>query len=189
MNIIQRQADDFTLYKLKLSGKYGDFINEVRSELFEYRKTTHKIEFIERIIQNVKIKYDKHLLVCTNKKNCPENEYYENILFFLQEELEELEEELSPIEFTKIEKNSVNETLQKIISDINLLKLGQEITYDDFKEDFEELKDMYYLNKKTWLQLFIGKLSNRVASGIISESLSKELLEIISLNYNDLISN
>ena len=188
MNIIQRQADDFILYKMRDHRNYKEFIEDVHSELWEYKKATYKIEFVERIIQKAKIEYDNHLLVCRNKNNCPKNKFYENSLFFLQEELEELEEELSPNEFSRIEKNSLNETLQTIINDINLLKLGQELTYDDFKEEFEELKDLYYLNKKNWLQLFTGKLANMVAGGIISETISKDLIEIISMNYKDLIA-
>lgn len=189
MNIIQRQTDDFIMYKMRDHRNYKEFIDDVRSELWEYKKDSYKIEFLHRIIQKAKIEFDNHMQVCTNKKSCSKNKFYENTLFFLQQELEEIEQELDPDEFTLPERNPINETLQKITNEINLLKLGQEITYDDLKVEFEELKDLYYLNKKNWLQLFFGKLTEMIASGVINETAGKDLIEIIKTNYRDLIAS
>jgi hypothetical protein len=108
---------------------------------------------------------------------------------FLQEELEELESKLNPEDFSRDEKTSLNQTLQKIVEDLNTIKLGQQITYDDVKDEFEELKDLYYLNKKNWVQLFTGKLSEMVAGGVISETISKGLVTIIKNSYKELISS
>jgi predicted DNA-binding protein (MmcQ/YjbR family) len=100
-----------------------------------------------------------------------------------------LESELNPEDFSREEKTSLNQTLQKIVKDLNTIKLGQQITYDDVKDEFEELKDLYYLNKKNWVQLFTGKLSEMVAGGVIIETISKDLAEIIKTSYKDLISS
>ena len=189
MNIIQSQADEFILYHMRENNNYRDFIDKIRSVLYDYKKTTHKIEFVERVIQKAKIEFDEHLLKCTDLNECSINKFYENTLFFLQEELEELESQITALEFSSIEKQSINESLQKILDDINLLKLGQELTYDDFKEEFEELKDLYYLKKKNWVQLFVGKLTDMVVSGVIKETVGKEIIEIIKSNYKDLIVN
>lgn len=140
MNIIQKQAEGFVKYHMSDHDEYQEFIDKVRQQLWEYKKTTYKIEFVEWVIWKAKIGYDKHLPVCTNKNSCPTNKFYENSLFFLQEELEELESQISPEDFSRAEKKSINQTLQKIVDDLNQIKLGQQITYDDFKEEFEELK-------------------------------------------------
>ncbi|MCA6438284.1 MAG: hypothetical protein IM592_17620 [Bacteroidetes bacterium] len=189
MNIIQKQAADFVRYNMSDHDEYKEFIDKVRSQLWEYKKVSYKIEFVEYIINKAKIAFDEHLPKCTSKNNCPVNKYYENTLFFLQEELEELESELKPEDFSRSEKASLNQTLQKIVEDLNTIKLGQQITYDDVKDEFEELKDLYYLNKKNWVQLFTGKLSEMVAGGVISETISKDLAEIIKNSYKDLISS
>lgn len=188
MNIIQKQATEFIRFKMRDHRNYKDFIEDVRSELWEYKKDTYKIEFVERIIKEAKIKYDDHILVCTNKNSCPKNKFYENTLFFLQEELEELEENLTPESFNQVEKGTINKTLQIILDELNELKLGQEITYNDLSNEFEELKDLYYLDKKNWLQLFQGKVSEMVAGGVISETVSKSIVKILSENYEKLIA-
>lgn len=189
MNIIQKQADEFVRYHMNEHSEYKKFIDKVHQHLREYKKTTYKIEFVEYVIRKAKIAFDDHLLECTSKNNCGVNIFYENSLFFLQEELKELESELNPVDFSRQEKTSLNQTLQKIVEDLNTIKLGQQITYDDVKDEFEELKDLYYLNKKNWVQLFTGKLSEMVAGGVISETISKNLAEIIKTSYEDLISS
>jgi hypothetical protein len=188
MNIIQKQAEEFLLDHLSEQGNYKEFIENVRSQLWEYKKNVYKVEFLEHVINKVKNAYDDHLPKCYDINNCPSNKFYENSLFFLQEELEELESELKPIDFSREEKALINKTLQKILVELNTVKLGQQITYDDLKDEFEELKDLYYLNKKTWLQLFTGKISEMVAGGVINESISKELFFILRDNYDNLMS-
>lgn len=187
MNLIQRQADEFVLLKLRGRENHKEFVNDVRHELWEYKKDIHKIEFIERIILNAKVSYDEHLVICTNKHDCPENKFYENTLFFLQQELEELEDRLTPEDFTLNDRQTINGTLQLILDELNTLKLGQELTYNDLSEEFEELKDLYYLNKRNWMQLFQGKVAEMVAGGVISETVSKGIVRILSENYEKLI--
>lgn len=189
MNIIQKQADVFIKRQMNDGSDYKEFIEKVRSNLWEYKKTAYKIEFVERVIQCAKIAYDEHLIVCKNKDNdkCRINSYYENSLFFLQEELEELEGQISPEDFTRSQKTNTNQALQKIIDDLNEIKLGQQIIYDDLNTEFEEMKDLYYLNKKNWTQLFTGKLSEMIASGVISETISKNIINVIKDNYQELI--
>jgi hypothetical protein len=184
MNLIQRQADDFFEYNHNEYGKYKEFVSSVKSELWEYNKTAYKIEFIERIIVALKKGFDAHLTKCAN--DCAVKKHYENAIFFLQEELEELEGNIDTSSFSRTDKGEINEALQKIISDLNALKLGQQITYDDLALEFEELKDMMFLDKKTWSQLFIGKLAEMMVSGVISETLSKEIADSIKLNYPNL---
>jgi O6-methylguanine-DNA--protein-cysteine methyltransferase len=189
MNLIQRQADDFIQLEMDEYGNYKEFISKVNSHLLDYKKTSHRIEFTERVITKVKITYDEHLISCKNKEDCSINKFCENTLFFLQEEIGELEEQLTPNEFTKTEKININSTLQIILEDLNKIKFGQQITYDDIAIQFDELKDLYFLDKKNWKQLFAGKLTEMIAGGIISETVSKEITNSILKNYQNLILN
>ena len=186
MNIIERQAIDFIRDNLPESGDYNEFIGVIRKTLNDYHRLSYKIEYLESIIANTRIEYEKHSSTCKTF-DCKTILYYENVLFFLLEELEELNSNISSNDFTKIEKESISEKLNQIISNQNLIKLGQEITYDDFKLEFDELKNYYFLNKKNWSQLFLGKLTEMVAGGIISETVSKNIVEILKINYNNLI--
>ena len=192
MNIIQRHADEFfkTRGYIKTSRNGKDIIDDVRSTLYDYKKTSYKIQFVERLIYLYKDSYDKHLLTCnaTDKSECPSNRFHEDILFFLQEELEEFETILDNNEFSQSEKQLYDEKLEKILYEINLLKLGQEITFEDFKTEFEELKDYYFLNKKNWSEMFIGKMTQMVASGIIGETVSKEIVNFLKENYTSFLT-
>jgi predicted DNA-binding protein (MmcQ/YjbR family) len=97
--------------------------------------------------------------------------------------------QLTPIDFNREDRKNINETLQKILESLNTLKVGQEITYNDLFEEFEELKDLYFLNKKHWTEIFIGKLSEMVAGGIVSETVSKQIIKLIKANYSNLLNS
>lgn len=45
---------------------------------------------------------------------------------------------------------------------------------------------MYFLDKKNWSQLFMGKLTEMIASGVVSETMSKEIAGLIKSNYTEL---
>lgn len=153
MNIIQRQTADFFEREFDERGKYEDFIQNVRTRLYEYRKDSHKLEFIDHLMTLLKQDYDKHLKVCeyaNDRGKCFINKNYENSLFFIQNEREDLIENLPSTDFTVQEKTDINESLQSIIADLDEIKMGQELTYDDLLAELNELKEFYYLNKKNW---------------------------------------
>ena len=57
--------------------------------------------------------------------------------------------------------------------------MGQQIIYDDLSAELQELKDFYILGKKKWYQLFLGKTAEMVIGGVISETVSKELINVM----------
>lgn len=190
MNIIQQQTIDFFENEFQERSEYEEFIQKVRSKLYDYRKDAHKLEFIEYLMGLLKKGYDKHLTKChypNDRSKCVINKNYENCLFFIQNERDDIIEILQPTDFNLNEKTEINESLQKIIDDLDKIKMGQELTYDDFMEELSELKEYYFLNKKNWTQLLIGKLSEMVAAGIISETLCKGIVETVTKNYDGLI--
>jgi hypothetical protein len=190
MNLIQQQTEDFFKWHFDEHGRHEDFIQKVRTQMYEYRKDAHKLEFIDHIIILIKVDYDKHLTVCNysrEKGKCPTNKNYENTLFFVQNERDEILENLTTEDFKPQERAEINESLQKIIADLEKIKLGQEITYDDLIEELKDLKEFYYLNKKHWSQMLIGRLTEMVASGVISETISKDIVETVAKHYDGLI--
>lgn len=90
-------------------------------------------------------------------------------------------------EFRSIEKKQANDILDKILADLNQLKVGQQITYDDLFNEIQEIKDFYFLNKRNWFQLLTGKLTEMVAGGVISETISKDIVQIIKERSPDII--
>jgi O6-methylguanine-DNA--protein-cysteine methyltransferase len=190
MNLIQDQATRFYEWKFNEYGNYQEFISEVRTQLDEYRKDAHKLEFLDYLMTLLKQEFDKHLEVCQhkNEKNvCDVNKNFENSLFFIENERDEVIEYLPKTEFNLKERSGINDSLQKILEDLNKIKIGQEFTYDDIVEELNELKEFYFLNKKHWSQMFIGRLSEMVAGGVISETISKEIVETVLKNYGGII--
>ncbi|MBU1579410.1 MAG: hypothetical protein KJ578_04585 [Bacteroidetes bacterium] len=180
MNIIQKQAADFYQMNMREGRtKHQAFIDVVKSELYNYRKQAHKMEFLQWILSKLKMDFDSHYEECENKENCQINETYENSLFFLQIELEEIEASLSENDFTSLAKTEMDLKLNEILDQMKTVQLGQQITYDDIKSEIEELKDFYFLNKKNWKQLLLGKLEDFTVAGIVAEKISKPLLELL----------
>ncbi len=190
MSLIVKQVESFYRSNFNNDNSYKLFISELRSHLYDYRKDSHKLEFLTSLIVIIKNDYDKHDIECdyNPKANCPTNIYFEDTLFFVQNEIDELLENMPTTEFNNIERVNINQSLEKILSDLDKVKMGQELTYNDFENEFKELKELYFLNKKTWSQLLIGKLSEMVAGGIIGESVSKDIVETVSKNFDGLIS-
>jgi|TARA_B110000967_G_C18620187_1_gene428443 hypothetical protein len=191
MNLIQKQAEDYHMYNFSEGENHKVFIQGVRTELYEYRKDSHKLEFINTLLKLLKLGYDEHLESCQYKKDrlkCGINTNYENILFFIQNEKDEIIEGLDSSEFSIPERNINNESLTRIVDDLNKIKLGQELTYNDLYDELQELKEYYFLNKKHWTQLFIGRISEMVAGGVISETVSKEIVSTVLKNYQGLIN-
>ena len=194
MNLIQRQASDF-YQKSQYSSDYHQdraFISEIKSRMYDYRKISHKIEFINEIIDIIKKEYDEHILICKSPSTCLMNIFYENILFFLQEEIEDLEQQLPNEDFNHLQKKEISAALESIVNELNILKTGQKITYDDLMVEFKDLREFLYLEKKTLSQLMLGKLTEvvagSVASDIVSETVSKSLINMIKEHYPALIN-
>lgn len=192
MNIIQRHADEFFRAKgsIRFNIKCRDIIENVRLALYDYNKVSYKVQFLDRLIYLYKESYDTHLIDCKAKvkSDCPSNQMHEDILFFLQEELENFDNTLDNQEFSLKDKIIANEAFEKSLYEINLIKLGQEITYEDLIEEIQDLRNFYFLNKKNWTEMFIGKLTQMVATGIIGETVSKEIVNFIKDNYPSLIT-
>jgi hypothetical protein len=55
---------------------------------------------------------------------------------------------------------------------------------NQLKQEIEELKALYIIGKRNWKQLLLGKTGEMVASGIVSEAVSKPLLDLTKTTFN-----
>ena len=191
MNLIQKQAADFYTSSAHASG-YGyhkPFVDEVKNTLYDYRKTSHKIEFLDTVMNLTKQEYDEHMLICKTPLTCGKNKFYENSLFFLQEEVEDLEQQLPATELTRVQKQEASVTLDAFVADLNNLKFGQQVTYEDLMQEFKDLREFLYLDKKNLTQLLLGKITEMTAGGMVSETVSKSLLGLVKELYSSLINS
>ncbi len=182
MNLIEKQAEKFSLYNLDSNKNYQDFIQLVNQELVHYSQFSHKVQFIETVMCEVKKEYDEHLQDCTSKDDCDQNFYYESINFFLNELRTIQNKNLTEQEFKEVDIIRYRTGIDEILNKLNEIQLGQQFTYDDFYDQFEELKTYFFINKKSWNQMLAGKLLEMVAAGVISETVSKQIVSIIYSN-------
>lgn len=182
MNLISKQAENFTLYNLDSNKRYQEFIQLVNQELSQYSQYSHKVQFLETVMVEVKKEYDEHLPKCTSKEDCPHNLFYESVNFFLNEQRVTLSENLTEHEFKESDIIRYRTGIDEILMKLNDIQLGQQFTYDDFSEQFEELKSYFFINKTSWNNMLAGKLVEMVAGGVITETVSKQIVSVIYSN-------
>lgn len=185
MNIIQRQADDF-FQKNNFNNSSDYFIDEVSKKLRRHQSEINKIIFLERLFILFKINYDRHQKYCTVSacNNCRFTVFYEITLFFIQNEIDLYERKISSKYLKRNERISINLKLDKFIRNLDENTFNNPINYQIFKNEIDDMRHYYYLNKKKWRQLFIGTITELENKKIISALNGKVLIaEIDSIYY------
>lgn len=67
------------------------------------------------------------------------------------------------------------------------MKHGQQIIYEELTDEINELKNLLFLGKKKWYQLLVGKSVEMVASGIVSETVVKGILDNSKISFPTLL--
>lgn len=99
-----------------------------------------------------------------------------------------------PIEpFTPAEVVSMNQKLDSLMADVEKLKAGQEAIWTDvrgdisaFRKEMEEMKDLYPLGKHNWKLLLLAKLAEMIAAGIVADTVSKQVEDLINSGVHQL---
>lgn len=159
--------------------------------MYEYHSYAQKAIFLERIRYRIKLGWENHNLNCPHIKNgqkCHNDENYENVLFFVQNEIDEVNSNIEPDYLSVQEKDVITELLTKIVNDLNVLKASSEFTYNDIIDEIEQVKSLYFLDKKSLSQLLTGKLTEMIAGGLVSETVSKGIIDAIKSSYPEIIA-
>lgn len=158
---------------------YDQILNLVKEILSDIDSKLDKIKFLNYLLESNNKLLEEHNVSCEEPETCAQNYGFENITYYLSQELNRLGVGIDFDVVTTEEKNAMEVKLNQILKDFEELKLGHQIIYEDLLKELNELKDLYYLGKKKWYQLLIGKSFEMVAKSIISETIFKQLLEDI----------
>jgi len=189
MDIIEKIARKSYENNIRFTGdNERTSINNVKLELYDFENQLDKIKFLNIHIDLINEEYQKHLKICKNLENCGENERAETLIFYLKQELINLGIQINDDAFTYDEKINKDSQLEEILNQFNELKAGQQAIYDDVLNEIQELKELYFLGKKKWHQLLAGKIIEMTAGGIISETISKDLLSAIKPSLRNLLN-
>lgn len=189
MNPIVNIANKFYEEKVNISyDNYMENVEGVKNVVNGLYNKADKIKFLEIIIKNADDYLQDHLAVCKEGKDCYINTEFPSFLFYLKQELIVLGIDLNGDIFTSDDISSAEKKLEEIILTLEEIKVGQHAIFDEFVEQIEELKEYYFLGKRKWHQLLLGKASEMTVSGVVSETLSKKIVSLISTELPKLIS-
>ncbi|MBP9134684.1 MAG: hypothetical protein KBF75_11695 [Saprospiraceae bacterium] len=187
MDVIVERAKKFAKVYVRNYNDSDNISSKIYSELLNINNPGDKVKFIQTILEKANNDLIDHKLGC-KKENCGYDFGVENIKYNLNQELEDLGVVLNEDTFTFEEKSSVDEKLDKILKDLNEVKLGQEMIYDDLKEEIEQLRNLLFLGKKKWHQLFLGFVVEKTTEDIFSATVSSEILKIMSENSDKILA-
>jgi hypothetical protein len=188
MEIVSEIAKDFFEGHYYYSENPKSFISEVESELFNLGNKSDILNFLSIIKTSVEDENELHKEKCREVGVCDVEKDHLKTIYYLKNLIEEngIIEKLNDT-FSEIEKRDYSEKLDKIINDLDELKKGHEIIYDGLYEEIEELKTLFFLGKKNWKQLLAGKTVEMVAGGIVSETVSKKLIDLTGIVTQNLL--
>lgn len=186
---IQTVAEDFaSLYIEKGIGDADELLRKMQSELNLKYSEEDKLGLLTIILEANEKEFQRHLKdECTNPKECRDNKQHQRVAYFLQQELEELGININADHFTWEEKSQCNAQLDNLIETLTASNQLLSEQLEILRTEIEELKNLYVLGKKNWKQLLLGKTGDMVASGIVSEAVSKPLLDIAKNTLQNLI--
>ncbi|MGE7774156.1 hypothetical protein ACQKLP_05500 [Chitinophaga sp. NPDC101104] len=180
MDYIPERARRFLQTYFRDIDNHESIISAISEELEVIFEKSEKVKFINLILEENNSKYVAHKSVCKKPDTCVLNYSHESINYFLTGRLRSLDIQIPEDAFTVKEKHAAEDRLDYILEDLSKIKAGQQVLYEEFKKEIEELRGLFYLGKKNWRQLLLGKSMEMVAGGIISETVSKQVIESFS---------
>ncbi len=188
LDVVEGKAFEFIDHNLDSSNSTDELISDLESQLYKFSREKDKLKFLTVVSQYIQEEAAEHAKECKNPNNCGKSKTHREATFFVNQMLEEYGVGINNSEvFTSEERIENNQKLDEILEEIQKLKLGQEIIYDDLTKEIEELKNLYFIGKKNWYQNLAGKSLEMVASGVVSETVSKKLISIAGVTFNKLI--
>lgn len=188
MNYIEKKARN--LAEREFEGRRfdeaDDLIKMVRNDLYGVDSESDKLSYLTIVLEANDLAYNDHLKVCTYPEGCTINEAHEAVNYYLQQELNKIGVKTNEDAFTREEKETLTDYLDKFASDLKDLKDGQQVIYEDLLEEIEELKKWFLMGKKNWRQLAVGKVGEMIVGGVISESTAKPLLSTLKEGVQNL---
>jgi hypothetical protein len=186
MDFIKRKAKDFTDEHL-MGGiaSVQQLVNEAKEIISGFDNHLDKVKFLNLILEKNNYDYSEHLKVCKSKEDCSSNFSHESVAYYLSQELYRLGVQINNDTFTEGDRKEAESKIDQILKDLNDIKVGQQVLF----AELNEMKDLFFLGKKKWYQLLIGKSIDMTASGIVSETVSKQIIEVAKKHIPTLLGH
>lgn len=173
------------LYVIKTCSDHRSFIEHCGKAMLNYKKNIDCIVFLERLQDLVKISQERHQQFCVDPDHneCRFNKFYKVVLFYLKNELDYQERDLPFVYFKRNERRELDQNIEDLVNLIPALKTIDRSNFMKLKLELNEMKSYYFLDKKNWRQLFLGKVMVLENSRIITPDQSSTLRERIEERF------
>ena len=189
MNFITKQAFNFAEENLMYGpGQYERIINETRNHVADIDDPLDKIKFLNTVLEYNSTLQKKHSIECKNPEGCQKDFGYQSITYYLTQELTRLGVKLKSDAFTTEEKENTNIKIDEILTELSSVKAGQQVIYEELQNELNELRGLFFLGKKNWFELLLGKGTEMVASGIISATVSTQIIHTVKTSFPQLLN-
>lgn len=153
---------EFAIMKIS---DHKHFIEHCERKLLSYNSNSQCVVFLERLFELLRVIQERHQRHCSfvDSKECRFGRSFKVLLFYLKNEIDSHEKDLSPTFFRKSERIQVARHLDQILKSIPAPKTN----YIRLKIELDDMNAYHcFMDKKNWKQLFLGKVwlleSNRV---------------------------
>jgi hypothetical protein len=144
--------------------------------------------FLSAIKYLIQEEHDEHFESCNEREECDILKWHLKAILYVNNILEDYSISSNKEDiFTNSEKEEYSKKLDKILDEIEVLKNGHEIIYEGISEEIEVLKNQFYLGKKNWKQIIVGKAVEMAIGGVVSETISKDLINLSGIAAQKLL--
>lgn len=178
-NSSENKALHFITDSLENKRSVDKIINQLRIFILAESPLENQIKYINTIAQFTLLKADEHFQTCSNPKRCEEAMIWRDLLFFINEMQVEFAIGLNNEEVFSLEEiEQLSEEIKVFIQPFR----EKERSRDTFSiaDEILELSNLFFLGKKNWKYLVIGKASSLKESDLINNEQAKSLLEIVT---------
>tara|TARA_Y100000814_G_C12139698_1_gene337054 strand:+ start:121 stop:588 length:468 start_codon:yes stop_codon:yes gene_type:complete len=149
INIVEEKALEFIQWNLESANTTDELISDLESELYKFNREKDKLHYLTVVSSHITKEATNHAKECRNPTSCGTSKRHREATFFVQQMLEEYGIGIDNDQiFTFDEKYENNKKLDALIEDVQKLKDGHEIIYEDLLKEIEELKNLYFIGKK-----------------------------------------
>lgn len=180
----QKIVKDYIEHEISNSKRIVDLVLEEASNIQSIRD---KIDLFSIVLEGNEKALKLHLSEC-QMPNCDVKMNHDRVSYFIQQEFKNLSVNSNEDHFTSEEKENFNNFIDTFIEQINLSNQLMTEQFEILSNEIEELKNLYFLGKKNWKQLLLGKTREMVTSGIVTETVSKPLFELAKDSFQNLLS-
>jgi hypothetical protein len=189
MNIIENIAKELIEENYNNSENKNYFLNALDKELARHRKQTDKVMLLSKVRDLIQEMHDEHYENCREREDCQTLKWNLQSIHYVNNILLDYSASTNHDDiFTNAEKDEYSKKLDRILEEIEVLKVGHEVIYEGISEEIEMLKNQFYLGKKNWKQIIVGKAVEMVIGGVVSETISKELIDLSGIAAQKLLT-